>query len=282
MSTTKSNMTDNVILRFLTQQTYYTDVDQFINVKSIIDNFGKFDPDTTTKLYNILFDDGKQELPEQVYDMISAFGVARTFKLCKERETEIHPEDVLTFGMKKYKKYHKYPLKQWLSENITLPDDFEFYIERLYELGLMNQIVEIYRCSFQARQCLNDVAHAKISNINYVKRIMQIFSIHYEHMFLIEDYDFHGFHIKVMKHLYKCHKSQIITLSPKLTLSNSDIKMIIFMKKYNIVFTHPKDINRFSLMVRKCQYESLMFIILKRVIRAFSSKNLAKLSSYFV
>lgn len=272
----------NSIILTLLKNNPDVDFDQFIDYKKLVESeyCSDLSLDSINKSYKLLLDDDRDDFPKNI-NVVRTFGLIKAYKLYRKCEPNDAPFDI-TLVTNRCKNYHRHYIKYLLTSYTYNADDFDRCIEKLYSLGLFNHMMQDYERAYQLPLVLSDISQYKVNNISYLKRILHKYQSSLDAIFA-QGNMYHGFTPRVMKYLYKHHEEKLIEMISDFRLTHGpiDSKCAVFMKKHDLSFSYPDKII-LPMIVRKCLPENLEYRLMKRVMLTFISRNLTKLSSYFI
>lgn len=280
---------DNVIYRSLEKYARTVDLDKYIDVRKILEDRKCPDRETQKKVKLILHRDNiNPDDYDYIRESMNIFSLPEIYNMHKLGMKQICESVIIDDIIDYYNtyKYYKYYVKRILRRTHDYHENFMCCIEKLYEIGLFNDIVALYKRLNMWSSILVDIARANITNINYVRRIIQAFS--YKQIF--DEYCEGGFDIKVMKYLHRYHKEGLANYVSKSKIYDCDPKYIIFLERHKYNFSYPNRVNcGFALIIRKFLGRCVNFdkrdcqiLLIKKITQKITSRNLTKLILYHV
>lgn len=271
-------------------------LDDYLDLSKIIKNVDIKDSRIRNMIYHE-FDKSYKHIERSCpKDMIRFFGAPKTYKLL---ESPDHDQ------IYEYVKYtcdnFLYQSNKYFIKNLLKRDEFEFHdsrkghaLEQLYDLGLFNTIIHLYSNGYEQRfiieNIIADISSLYICNIQYVKRALNYCIERKEYLSISLKLASYPFGVKMIKLLNKRFKK--IVNWKKLDIYNG-IKQIIFAKKNKLdiddsqlYYTKSRHISfairKVELKIIGYRFYDLKYRLVKRSMSAFLSRNLTKLSSYFI
>lgn len=270
-------MNKSIVIKYLLENYSDRDLDNLLDWNEIISS--KFKISNSKVLDKIRTTCAPSNDKINVLNLVALHNIAKSYKICQEREEDSDYYDLFCGIMRKYNdkvgKSFKFYIKKCFAED---PDSFVGWdiidLNSLMKIGLANSICKLNNVCFGGfAGILRDINHSDISSTRYIKKLVQAY---------MKSYGYYAGDAKYSRNVVLL--KYIVKYYPSIEITNYvDPKCLAYLNKKfpNDKRCEDKNLRQVQRYVREKKLNTWLKL-LRMILQRFTSRNMSKLILYHV